>query len=272
MKNNWLIFTDLDGTLLDFDTYDFSDAVPALRLLKNKGIPVIPCTSKTFSEVLELRKRLGISDPFIVENGSAIFFERNYFKNIQSSDEIEGFPVIVLGKARNEILAFFKTLQARFSLNIKGFSEMTISEIQKHTGLKKAEAELAQNRMFSEPMVSFEKNDLSEMDGLLDFIQENGFRLLKGNRFYHLIGRCDKGLATQKLVQLFEDEYGKTFKTMGLGDSKNDLEMLAAVHQPIIIRKKDGSFVHLNAIDNVYITNEAGPAGWAEAIYKFVGK
>ncbi len=270
MQNNWLIFTDLDGTLLDFETYDFSDALPAINFLKGRGIPIIPCTSKTLEEVRALREELQLKDPFIVENGSAIFFEQSYFKQDFKAVEINGLKAKILGKSHREILDFYSRLKERFKLKIKGFSEMSLEEIQKLTHLSAAEAQLAKHRKFSEPMVSFEEEDLLSRNELKKFVQEHGFRLLKGNRFYHLIGQCDKGMAVKTLVEMFSAEFACSFKSIGLGDSKNDFEMLKVVDQPIIIRKKDGNFVHLERIQNLYFTQNAGPAGWAEAIFKFV--
>jgi len=270
MKNNWLVFTDLDGTLLDFDTYDFSRALPAIDFLKKEQIPIIPCTSKTIEEVRELRKKLGLHDPFIVENGSAILFEANYFPENFEARSLDGLKAVILGKPRNEILTFFKEFKKRFALNVKGFSEMNVEEICRLTRLSEHEARLAGERKFSEPMVSFEQTDLLSRKELIEFVQHHGYRLLRGNRFYHLIGHCDKGQAVKKLTQMFEKAFGKPFKTMGLGDSKNDLEMLKVVNQPIIIRKKDGNFVHLEGILNLYVSQQAGPAGWAEAVLKFL--
>jgi len=74
MKNNskyWIV-TDLDGTLMD-ENYDISPARKTLKLLAELSIPVIPCTSKTASEVRYFRNENGLFDPFIVENGAAIY-------------------------------------------------------------------------------------------------------------------------------------------------------------------------------------------------------
>ena len=65
------MFTDLDGTLLHPHTYSSDPARPALDTLKRLGIPVVFCTSKTRPEVELWRQRLGVTDPFIVENGGA---------------------------------------------------------------------------------------------------------------------------------------------------------------------------------------------------------
>ena len=74
MSNNskyWIV-TDLDGTLMD-ENYDISPAKNTLNLLAELNIPVIPCTSKTASEVRYFRKENELFDPFIVENGSAVY-------------------------------------------------------------------------------------------------------------------------------------------------------------------------------------------------------
>src|SRR5690606_41324218 len=56
MKKRYLVFTDLDGTLLNHQNYSFAPAKEALALLKYRSIPLIIATSKTFSEVVVLQK------------------------------------------------------------------------------------------------------------------------------------------------------------------------------------------------------------------------
>ena len=51
----YLVFTDLDGSLLDHHNYSYSDALPQLRQLERRGIPVIPASSKTRVEIERLR-------------------------------------------------------------------------------------------------------------------------------------------------------------------------------------------------------------------------
>ena len=67
-----LIFTDLDGSLLDRDTFKFDEIKDYIRQLISKGIFIIPNTSKTEEEILEFNSDLGSSLPFISENGSSI--------------------------------------------------------------------------------------------------------------------------------------------------------------------------------------------------------
>ena len=69
----WVV-TDLDGTLLDHH-YCWDAAKPTLAWLKQVGIVVIPCTSKTAEEVERFRIDANLDGPFIVENGGAIHEE-----------------------------------------------------------------------------------------------------------------------------------------------------------------------------------------------------
>ena len=74
-----VIFTDLDGTLLDRNTYSFEPAQSTLHLIKQKNIPLVLSSSKTRAEIEFYRRRLENDHPFISENGGAVFIPRDYF-------------------------------------------------------------------------------------------------------------------------------------------------------------------------------------------------
>ena len=46
-----LVFSDLDGTLLDSHSYDWQPAAPWLSRLREANVPVILCSSKTSASV-----------------------------------------------------------------------------------------------------------------------------------------------------------------------------------------------------------------------------
>lgn len=62
LKETLLVFTDLDGTLLDIHTYDWRPASAWLDKLQDHQIPVILCSSKTAAETLEIQQDLGWKD------------------------------------------------------------------------------------------------------------------------------------------------------------------------------------------------------------------
>ena len=71
--SRYVLFTDLDGCLLDCDRSSFDHVRPALDSLRSAGIPVILVSGKTRAEIEPLRERLDHHDPFIVENGAAAY-------------------------------------------------------------------------------------------------------------------------------------------------------------------------------------------------------
>jgi mannosyl-3-phosphoglycerate phosphatase len=263
--NKKILFTDLDGTLMDEETYSFQPALPALKRLKSLGIPVIPCTSKTSNEVIEIMNRIGLNGPFIVENGSAIFYPEGYFDLDHPKASILGYRQVVLGVQYQDILTFFFTLKEKFDLPALGFSKMPLLEIQRHTNFSEEEAQVAKNREFSEPFILTDQS--FDITSMLEFVLENGFRLLKGNRFYHLLGKSDKGQAVQELRSMYSNKYPEdTIESIGIGDSMNDVEMLKEVDYPVFVRKSNGR--HLDNIDiaGLLRTNGIGPSGWREAV------
>src|SRR5215211_6339369 len=74
-----VVFSDLDGTLLDHETYAFDAARPALDRVERDGIPLVLCSSKTRAEIEPLRAELRNRHPFVSENGGAVFIPAGYF-------------------------------------------------------------------------------------------------------------------------------------------------------------------------------------------------
>jgi len=261
-----LIFTDLDGTLIDHDTYDFKEAQPALDQLRSRSIPVIICSSKTRAEIEVYRRRMGLSDPFIVENGGAVFVPGRAF-DLRDVNFVEKGPyhVMELGVPYTDLCTVWREIKKK-NFRMKGFSEMTIEEIAACTGLPLEEASLAARREYSEP---FMFSDTSDQFRLLEsLLQKKGLRITPGGRFYHMIGRNDKGTAVQVLRKLYANTYpDKRIWTAGLGDSANDIPMFRHVDMPIVIRKKTGEWEHIQGIEPIIYSDKAGPRGWAEMIH-----
>ena len=107
-----IVYTDLDGTLLDHDTYSFEESKPGLELLKKLEVPIIFCTSKTRFEIEEYREKLGNSHPFISENGGGIFIPKNYFSfDFNYDDIIDNYKTIILGEKFDNLMKVLDTLK-----------------------------------------------------------------------------------------------------------------------------------------------------------------
>lgn len=106
-----IIFTDLDGTLLDEVSYSCDQAQAALKLIAQSGTPLIFCSSKTHSEIERLRSRLHNAHPFITENGAGIFIPHGNLSFEFYSINSGGYDVILPGVPCAEIGKSFVRLR-----------------------------------------------------------------------------------------------------------------------------------------------------------------
>jgi mannosyl-3-phosphoglycerate phosphatase len=267
-----IVFTDLDGTLLDYYTYSFEKAVPALELLKKKKVPIIICSSKTRKEIEYFRKKLVNNHPFISENGGGIFIPKNYFKFEFLSSEFSikdenGYYSIGLGVPYSDLRNTIEELRKE-GFKIKGFGDMTVEEVARITNLSIDEAEMAKERDFDEPFI-FE-GDEADTQKLLYAIEAKGFSYTQG-RFFHILGNCDKGKAVSILTALYKKKLGEIV-TIAIGDRANDTPMLERVNYPIIVQKPDGNYDHRIDVPNLLKADGIGPEGWNSEIIRLIFK
>jgi mannosyl-3-phosphoglycerate phosphatase len=264
-----IIFTDLDGTLLDRNTYSFEPAKPALALIKQRGIPLILCSSKTRAEMELYRKRLKNNHPFISENGGAVFIPRDYFSFLFACDrESSEYFVLELGTFYPVIIGILGSIKRETGIPIKGFSDLTEEELTSICGLSLTEAGFAKKREYDEPFII--EGGEAEVEIVKKAIEEKGMEYVWGGRFHHIMGRNDKGKAVTVLKELYENEFD-SISTVGIGDSSNDLPMLLAVDHPIFL-KGEGSHLPetLSLIQNLTIINGAGPRAWNEMVLRII--
>ena len=255
-----IIFTDLDGTLLDQWNYSFADAQPALQRLAASSTPLIMCSSKTRRELEDYRRLLNSPHPFIAENGGGIFIPRGYFPFAVEAEPADEYQLIRLGTPYAEIRKEFVRLREQFHAKVRGFADMNVAEVAALTSLAEKDAISAQQRDFDEPFIFDGEPDRD----FLDAIEAAGLRWTQG-RLFHIMGSHDKGRAVSKLIALYERQFGETW-SIALGDSLNDLAMLVEVDQPVLVKHKDGSFDSRIDMAGLLKTSLPGPAGWNEAV------
>ncbi|MFG6157347.1 HAD-IIB family hydrolase [Halomonas sp. 1390] len=266
-----LVFTDLDGSLLDHHTYDWSAARPWLARLKAEGVPVIPVTSKTRSEILPLRRELGLEDaPFIAENGALAGLPLAWcHARLDRGPGPDGVAIRTLGVDIGFIRQRLSVWRERLGLGFTTMSEMPLEELVAVTGLAEPEARLARLREGSEPLV-WEEGD-ERLAAFRKGLEGDGLRLVRGGRFWHVTGDCDKGSAVAWLTERFASLRGSRPRTLALGDGPNDIAMLEGVDQAVVIRGcHDLTVAPTQA--SLYRSVTTGPAGWAEGMEHWWGR
>ncbi len=268
---NLVVFTDLDGTLLDGGTYSFRPAVPALGLLRRRGIPLVLCSSKTREEILHWRRRLRNREPYISENGGGIFFpmETDWVVPSMLPARVEEKPwgwLMRLGARYTELREAMEALRED-GFAVRGFGDMDAAEVSRLTGLPARQAEMAKMRDFDEPFVF--RGGQEEMAALVEAIRGRGLRVTRG-RFYHLMGESDKGRAVSILTGVYRSAWGE-IRTAALGDGLNDLPMLEVVDVPMLVQQADGRHHPRIHTPGLVRLEGVGPEGWNRGILKVLG-
>ncbi len=168
-----IIFSDLDGTLLDHDDYRWQAADPALARLRAANIPLVLNSSKTVPEIRALREELGNKDPFIVENGAAVVIPPHALGNAEED-------VVNFGATRDRVLEVLGA-QRKKGARFRGFTDMSAGELAAETGLDPAAAARAQERLGTEPLI-WQGTD-EELVHFEEALSAEQLRLVPGGRF-----------------------------------------------------------------------------------------
>jgi len=251
-----IIFTDLDGSLLNNETFKFDEIKNFIINCLKKGIKLIPNTSKTSFEILEFIKELSCEIPYIAENGSSI--HNLNILNPDLSNEI------VLARPVHEIYEdFTKNIKKKLLLNCNFLSEMDTEKQSNILGLSGRKLELALNRNYTF-LITFngEKNEIKE---LIEYCHNLGLSLNQGGRVICIGDKVNKLTGMKKTLKIIKsyNEFKDIF-TIGVGDSPNDLGMLDEVNFPCLIKRKNNENI-LNK-DKYTISTEEAPSGWMEVV------
>lgn len=274
MKTNWVIITDLDGTFLSARDYDYSSLCPAVEALREARIPIVFCSSKTRAEILGLRQELGIRDPFIVENGGAIYVEDDYFPfPLSGALKREGMLAILLGTPHSVLVQALDEVESQTQCLIQRFGRLSDEDLGRQTGLSPAEASLAKEREFDEPFWFLTPSTSKPKLFLRRLRRLPGLRVTRGNRFYHLKGLADKGRAVE-ILKAYYRQLWPAARFIGLGDSVNDIPMLRAVDIPVVVRGPNGRLSReiISQLPHVVRSPMPAPQGWWASVLPLVSR
>lgn len=244
-----VVFTDLDGTLIDHHTYDWAPARPAVAALQRCNVPLILASSKTAAEISALRHELNATQwPSIVENGAGILPAGAH--DLPGGGENE--------TVREALAALPRDLRKHFT----GFGDLTPAALADLTGLSIDAAKLAQTRRFSEPGQWRGSED--QKAAFLAELAESGIKAQQGGRFLTLSFGKNKVDQMHHIIQKYAPNH-----TVALGDAPNDVAMLEAADFGIVIANPNRDpLPPLNGEGSgrVIRTTLPGPQGWNRAI------
>lgn len=256
-----LIFTDLDGTLLNHESYSPQPADALIEQLHDADIArVMPVTSKTQTELAQL----GLTVPFggsvnISENGSVLHAPKGFPFSKQQAPK-----TLILGVTYQTIRSALASLPTHLRQHIKGFADMDAAAVARHTGLPLDDAKRAKERQATEPFLW--SGTTAEMDELKQKMTAANIHIQQGGRFFHFTGNAAKEQAMEKVARAYrENQPEHTYITVALGDGPNDLKMIEAADYGVIIPNMNGAAIH-SGLPSVRVAKHAGPEGWVFAV------
>jgi mannosyl-3-phosphoglycerate phosphatase len=293
------VFTDIDGTLVDINTAEYGKETDKLiRLIKERNIPLILTSAKTRLEQNKIREDLGVSDPFIVENGGAIVIPKGYFPDYALRDikyplretqetkngaiDVNHEIVVELGKPADYIRAKLSDIRKKYSINFRGVADISVEKLSNLALISRDQAKRMAQRNYGETILQIQSEDIARF---IKYVQEDGMKVIHGGRFFDVTVGTDKGIAVGILKKLFKDKFHNNVTFFGIGDSTNDIPMLNLMDISILVQRQDSSWVDdgeikmKNAVDssrsrissNKLIKVEGiGPNGWENAIHKII--
>ena len=250
---NLIIFSDLDGTLLDHKTYSHAAADPALYRLRQLNVPLILASSKTAAEIIPLREEMGFAHcEAIVENGSGIL--QGHDGNSETENNYQRIQ-----QALNQ-------LSSRLRHQYQGFSDWSAQQVSERTGLLLTDAANAKQRGFSEPGLWLGNEE--ERQDFIAAITAMGPTVQQGGRFMTLSFGGNKAERMVEIANRHATGNKKPF-IVALGDAGNDVAMLEQADLGVIILNPGHHGIPRlegEATGQIVRAKSAGPAGWNEVI------
>jgi mannosyl-3-phosphoglycerate phosphatase family protein len=266
-QNRWILFADLDGTVLDHETYEPGPSREALARCRGAGIPVVFSSSKTVAEIERYHSRYASHPgaPLIVENGGGVFLPREHWDEPAGAEPKGRFWEVALGARHAEVLRVLTEAAGRIGMRIQTLSGMMAEEIARRTRLSLEEARLAGQRDFDEPFWVEEK-DLPGLGALQTEMEAAGMGLTRGGRCFHAHGSSDKGKAAHYVRRRYEQAFGNVC-TAAVGDAANDVPMFQAVDRAYVVKRDDGSHdPGISREGNIRFLEGIGPYGFFQAV------
>ena len=261
-KKQIIIFTDLDGSLLNKDTFRFDEIEDFFKELVSNGIKIIPNSSKTEAELSDFNTQHNLNLSFIAENGSSIHGLDMIHDNLPSAISVSR-PLDKIYEIYNKNIPF--ELKQKIIL----ISKLNIDEQKKIFGLPLNKIKLAMERKHSIP-IQFKGSEV-EKDELTKVIVDAGLTVQTGGRIMNICDNVNKSKAMVKTLELISTEIKNEIITISVGDNQNDIDMLKETDYSCLV-KNDNFDSSLINIDNLIKSSEPSPLGWADVIKTAIQK
>jgi mannosyl-3-phosphoglycerate phosphatase len=266
-----IVFSEVDG-VFDHASSSVDSAARRLTWLTRNHVPLVLCSSKTRAELEHISQRLGLSHPFICESGSAVFIPKGYLGfAVRDGREVAGYTVVEFGRSYAEIVDILRSTAECQRIRIRGFSEMSVEEVARETGLSLLEARLAKLREYGECFRVLDP-DPAARPRLFKALHTAQVLCTMTDRLYNHAGAAvDHRLGVSLLCRLYRRACGDVV-SVGFAQPKYEGNLLQLVDIPIVVRGRDMSIVArvTEGSSAAEVVEIDGVGAWVDTIVELV--
>ncbi len=267
IKKKVIIFTDLDETLLKENKFNHKILNNFIKTLLKKEYEIIPLTSKTYLEVMDLLKQIKFKLPFSVENGAAYYIPAKDKHNYQYKKILNPYAL----KRENIKKIFKENPFKKYLNNIEFIENLPFLKIKKITKLNYNQLENFKSREYTVPILW--KGDKRLKNEFKTTLLKYNLKITFGGKLFNISGLHSKVDSMYFFTNQYKVKY-RTRKliTTSLGDSQNDIEILNNSNYSGIIRGNSDNIFNLYKKNNIFRSFTRAPNGWVEVLKKILIK
>jgi mannosyl-3-phosphoglycerate phosphatase len=267
-----VVFCDLDDTL--FEPHAFAgDASThgALSRIEHAHVPLVFSSSKTRAEIELIQQEIGINQPFICENGAALFVPRGYFGfRVEQARHAAGYEVVEFGKPYAEVVASLHGAACRLDMKIVGFSDMSVEDVAIDCDLSMLQARLAKLREYNEHFRVVD-DKRGALPRLFKALRAADLTCTRRGAYYH-VGAIHREHAGRFLGGLYRRAFGQVV-TVAFADHRGATPLLRSAEMSLVVASSapDEMTYLLTHVPRARLTVADSVGAWAEVILEIAG-
>jgi mannosyl-3-phosphoglycerate phosphatase len=271
-----IIFTDVDDVFLRSSGENWDPAYNAIEQLGRHGIPLILCSRGTRAQLDPLRRKLQHGHPFLAESGGGLFIPDGYFNmHLEGATRVGRNFCAPFARSHAEAAAALPEIAEEAGANVVGFSQMSLREIARNTGLSTREADVYRQREFGE-LFFFAGEAAITTARFVEVAQEKGWEARRGAPFWELRAPLKQSGANgvQYLMAIFRKALHGKQRSVGIGSSDADRYFLSATDVAVVLATpaEGTAGERLTWLPRAVRATHGGLAGWGETILQLLAR
>lgn len=229
-----IVFSDVDGTLLDSRHRLSEKTLYSIKALQQKGIPFVIVSARAPSEIYPLHREYGFTSPVISYSGALIVDENGEVLRSEGFSKDTALEIIAF--TEDNCLDCTWNIYSVDTWTVKDRSDARVRWIESIVKVSPTQADpkdMPENAVVSKVLLICNPECIIGIEKKLK-AAFGGLTVVKSSDVLIEImqGGTDKGNAVKTLCRLWDIP---PEKTVAFGDNFNDIEMLEAVSVPFLM-------------------------------------